>query len=1016
MDELFGAPMSAVAAAFGVLFAIGCGALLFILIRNPILVRMAARNVPRRRAQSILIVAGLMLATVIISSAFTTGDSVAFSIDRSATDSLRSLDMLVRVDDDSPVWKGKAAPDEFPERLFAEIGPALEADPKVESVVPALVENVAVVNFRTRQFEVNGLLTGLDPARAATFDRLVTTGGQRVDLASLAPGEAYLDDKGAKRLGAVEGDVLQVPVAPGRVVELRVKAIVSGWYFKRAETDAVLMTPLAWAQEALGRPGLLSVILVSNRGGYSDAVGLSAGIERRHQDLPAIRENGLELFPLKQEIVDTANEIASVFVTFFTTFGLFSIGVGILLIFLIFSMLAAERKSELGMARAVGMRRAHLVQMFVAEGALYSFGAAIIGALAGIGVGFLLVYGVGEAFARSAPDEDFRLSPHVSAASLLVSLFAGSVVTLITVAFASWRVSRLNIVRAVRDIPEPQTPRAGRRTLVWGIILTLLGVLLAGYGFAADQLTVFGLGLSLAPIGLALVLRYAGAPQRWVLTAVGVFLLAYWLAPQSLFDKINDAWKQDFSIFFVAGALVTTGGVLVTVNNSPVILGLVMRTAGRVQRLAPMVKSAVSYPLRSGFRTGMSMAMFAAVIFSIIVMASLNVSFDKIFDDQQRLTGGYDVIAQSVADINPVDDTGKLIESNAELAFVTRVDGKPSVGTLRTVLDARGRLATTPVGDEQDTLVSGVDDDFVASNRFAITLATPEFGAKNKVDSAAVWRALRDRPGAAVVSALLVPSRNNFNFGGNGDRFHLNPPGLSIENKSMDPVPISVVDPKSGATMELTVIGVVDDVASFFFLPFSIFTSTRTLDAQIPRRVNATRLFFHVQPGTKDAAMRIEGALFDHGMETVDLKDTIGDVRSTRRALLDLLTAFMALGLVVGIAALGVISARAVVERRHQIGVLRAIGFSRRMVAVSFLMESSFIALVGIGLGLVTGLITSVNVVADVRPDEPNVELIIPWGRIAIIVVGAYLFSLVTTVLPARQASRVAPADALRYE
>ena len=51
----------------------------------------------------------------------------------------------------------------------------------------------------------------------------------------------------------------------------------------------------------------------------------------------------MEIFDLKRDIVDTANEVGSVFVSFFTTFGLFSIGVGLLLIFLIFTMLAAER-------------------------------------------------------------------------------------------------------------------------------------------------------------------------------------------------------------------------------------------------------------------------------------------------------------------------------------------------------------------------------------------------------------------------------------------------------------------------------------------------------------------------------------------------------------------------------------------------------------------------------------------------------------------------------------------------
>ena len=52
----------------------------------------------------------------------------------------------------------------------------------------------------------------------------------------------------------------------------------------------------------------------------------------------------------------------------FTTFGSFSIAAGILLIFLIFVMLAAERRSELGIARAVGTRRSHLVQTFLFEG------------------------------------------------------------------------------------------------------------------------------------------------------------------------------------------------------------------------------------------------------------------------------------------------------------------------------------------------------------------------------------------------------------------------------------------------------------------------------------------------------------------------------------------------------------------------------------------------------------------------------------------------------------------------
>ena len=67
---------------------------------------------------------------------------------------------------------------------------------------------------------------------------------------------------------------------------------------------------------------------------------------------------------------------------FFTTFGSFSIAAGILLIFLIFVMLAAERRGEIGMARAIGTRRGHLVEMFVFEGAAYDLAAAAVGGAA----------------------------------------------------------------------------------------------------------------------------------------------------------------------------------------------------------------------------------------------------------------------------------------------------------------------------------------------------------------------------------------------------------------------------------------------------------------------------------------------------------------------------------------------------------------------------------------------------------------------------------------------------------
>ncbi len=1022
MDELFGVPISSIAVVLGILFLIIVSMLAYIGVRNTILVRMAIRNVQRRPARGMLIIIGLMLATAIISSAFTTGDSITFSIKKGATDSLRSLDELIRVDDGSPVWENRPLPDEFDESIFQEVGPLLEADPNVDGVLPVLVETVAVVNTRTQQFEVESLFAGVDPSRANTFESLSDTEGNPADVASLGPDEVYIDLEGAEELEARPGDVLGVVLRSEELKQLRVRAVLDGWYAKGSNEETtsvskvVLMVPLDRAQELLDKEGLLTYILVSNRGDAFEGESLTPNVLESFGSLSILTDNGLELFDIKRHLVEQANEVGSLFVSFFTTFGLFSIGVGLLLIFLIFSMLAAERKSEMGMSRAVGMQRSHLVRLFMAEGSIYSVGSAIVGATIGIGLGYLLVFITAGIFAED-PTEDFTLSAHVEPTSVLVSFFIGSVITFATVTFASWRISHLNIVRAIRDIPEPKLARASGRTLVWGILLTALGLFLLIAGFQQANLTLFGLSISLIAVGISFILRWRGLAQRWVLTVTGVVLLAYWLLPPSVYNRIRDDWNQDFSIFFVSGALVVTGAVLVTINNSRFVLRAATVTLGRIKRLAPIVKSAVSYPLRFGFRTGLSVAMFALVIFSITVMSTVIEGFNKLFDDQERLGGGYDVIAFAQGNLNSVMDLPSQVASNPDLAFVSRLNGEPAVGTFRSFAEADAHLAKEPDSEFNDTFVTGVDNDFIASNRYSITLATADFPTDPDLRSAAVWQALRDTDGLAIVNSLLVPARNNFGFEPTFDEFTLaGVEDLYLENEVMDPVEITVRDLKSNTVFDLTVIGVLDEFASSGPLPFGIYTSTSTLRAELPREVDSTQFFFQVEPGTEDAAERIEAAFFQNSLETIHLPEVIDDFQQGQRSFFNLLIGFMSLGLVVGTVALGVVSARAVVERRQQIGVLRSIGFSRSMVQLTFLAESSFIALLGIGLGLILGIVTSINVIDDIQTSEPDVQFIAPWLTMLIVSVGAYLFSLVTTYFPARQAGRVPPAEALHYE
>jgi putative ABC transport system permease protein len=175
-----------------------------------------------------------------------------------------------------------------------------------------------------------------------------------------------------------------------------------------------------------------------------------------------------------------------------------------------------------------------------------------------------------------------------------------------------------------------------------------------------------------------------------------------------------------------------------------------------------------------------------------------------------------------------------------------------------------------------------------------------------------------------------------------------------------------------------------------------------------------------VAPGVdaRAAAPELEAAFVANGLEADSMEQIVDDALGVQLTFNRIVEGFMGLGLIVGIAALGVISARAVVERRQQIGILRALGFRKRMIQLSFLIESSFIALSAIVVGTVLALIIGKNVIDDVSSQASwhDLRLVVPWLHLALIFGGVYAAALLATLAPAVRASRIYPAEALRYE
>ena len=134
-----------------------------------------------------------------------------------------------------------------------------------------------------------------------------------------------------------------------------------------------------------------------------------------------------------------------------------------------------------------------------------------------------------------------------------------------------------------------------------------------------------------------------------------------------------------------------------------------------------------------------------------------------------------------------------------------------------------------------------------------------------------------------------------------------------------------------------------------------------------------------------------------------------------QNAFLQLLQAFLGLGLLIGIAGLGVVMIRAVRERRQEIGMLRAMGFQTGLVRSAFLAEAGLIALQGTAIGAVLGLVTARQALRSSDAfGETTMIFTMPWAGLAVIATLPLLAALAATAWPAARAAAIRPAVALR--
>jgi putative ABC transport system permease protein len=177
-------------------------------------------------------------------------------------------------------------------------------------------------------------------------------------------------------------------------------------------------------------------------------------------------------------------------------------------------------------------------------------------------------------------------------------------------------------------------------------------------------------------------------------------------------------------------------------------------------------------------------------------------------------------------------------------------------------------------------------------------------------------------------------------------------------------------------------------------------------------------LFITPKPGVSVSQLHDQIDPITRNLPTIELQDQSGFEDAQNQQVDNfLLLIYALLGLSIVIASLGIVNtlALSVIERTREVGLLRAIGLSRRQLRRMVRLESIAIALLGAVLGILVGVVFGVSLIKALSDQGLDV-LAVPWLRLVICVVVAGVIGVLASWLPARRAAKLNVLAAITTE
>jgi putative ABC transport system permease protein len=952
------------------------------------MIRVALRGLAGRKLRAALTAFAIILGVAMVSGTYVLTDTIDKAFDNIFSETYANTDAVVSGKAADISFEGDS-PDTPP--VDATLLEKIRALPDVEAAAGIVVDdtNTKILKKDGKAVNTNGAPSfgfGIDPAQSE-FNPLHLVEGTWPQGSN----EVVIDAATADEQGYKVGDTIKIatlqPVQSFKLVGLAQYGDVSSI---GSATFTVFTIPTA--QSLLDRIGKFDTISVAAKEGVSQ----QAIAEEIKPLLPPTAQVRTADAQAQEDAKDVSfTKFIRYFLLSFAGVALF---VGAFVIFNILSITVAQRVREFATIRTIGGSRRQILWSVVLEALTIGLIASILGLFLGLGLAAGL-NALFKALNADLPSQGLVFAPR----TILVSLLVGVGVTVTAGLIPALRATRVPPIAAVREGSELPKSRISKYVPYIAIVVVALAVTVLSYSLFKDKLDTaprlisMAVGVLLLFLGVAMLSSRTVRPlavgthpiAKWAVVVFSVlvypFTLSYWLIRSAAFGtgarRRLTALLEGLAIqlaLVVLGALLlsTFVGVLLAVillvlDFSALTMWILRKARGfqpewpiefpnvRPETMVSDVAKENSRrnPGRTASTAAALMIGIALVTFVAVLASGMKKSNRGAIEDQVRAE--YVVTAQD--GFSPfVADAGEAVQRSPDAQFVTSV---------------RSDLAKA---DGESGYVTGIQPGAIAQ--------AYHFDWKDGSD-AVLGQLGRD---GAIISDDLADKKN-----------------LSVGDK------FALLTPNEKKT-ELVVKGVYSPPP--FFPMLGNVSIPQTLFDSIIDRPRNSFVFVDV-PGEPSAATTasLEAAVKDFPDAKVQTRvDWIDQQDQDFNSFLNFLYVLLALSVIISLVGMVITLLLSVHERTRELGMLRAVGMTRRQVRRMVRHESVITSLIGAALGLPLGIFLALLMTKALSQFE--VKIAIPGRQLIIFAVVAIIVGILAAILPARRAARLNVLNALQYE